>query len=78
LDLYSVERMMSGPDARELRDAIDELANALQGAVGQVAMLRQQMKTTCDYAFAVDVAIARAVTALKRLRPPSGPGRGER
>jgi hypothetical protein len=73
LDLYSVEPMMTGVDAREVAAVTEELANALHAAVGLTAMLRQQMKTTTEYAFAVDVAIARAVTALKRLQPQSGP-----
>ena len=69
---------MSRPNPEEVGAVIEELANAPQGAVGLTAMLRQQMKTTTECAFAVDVEIARAVTVLKRLQPPAGPGRGQR
>jgi hypothetical protein len=66
---------MSRPNPEELGTVIEELANALQAALGLAAMVRRQMRTVADDAFAVDVAIARAVTALKRLQPPpSGPG----
>ena len=64
---------MSRPNLEELGAVVEELANALQGAMGLTAMLRQLVKTTADEAFAVDVAIARAVTALKRLQPSSAP-----
>jgi hypothetical protein len=69
---------MTGRDAREPRTVLDELANALQGAVGLTALLRQHAKIAADDAFAVDVAIARAVTALRRLQPPSGPAGDEK
>ena len=69
---------MSRPNPEEVGAVIGELANALQAAVGLTAMLRQQVKTMTEYAFAVDVAIARAVTALKRLQPTAGPGRSQR
>jgi hypothetical protein len=67
---------MSRPNAEELGAVIDEVANALQAALGLAAMVRRQMKTIADDAFAVDVAIARAVTAAERLQ--SEPGGGER
>ena len=68
---------MSRPNPEKVAAAIEELANALQGVVGLTAMLRQQVKTTAEYAFAVDGAIARIVTALRRLHPLLGPGGGE-
>jgi hypothetical protein len=68
---------MSRPNSEEVGAVIEELTNALQAALGLAAMVRRQMKTIADDAFAVDVAIARAVTAVKRLQPPSGPGGGK-
>ena len=68
---------MSRPNPEELGAVFDELVNALQAALGLAAMMRRQMRTIADDSFAVDVAIARAVTALKRLQPPSGPTRGK-
>ena len=69
---------MSRPNPEELGAAIGEVANALQAALGLAALLRQQAQTTADDAVTLDGAIARAVAALKRLHPPSGPGATER
>ncbi len=63
---------MSPRNARELRALIDELANALQGAVGLVALLRREAQATSNDAVALEGAITRAMSAVKRLQPPSG------
>jgi hypothetical protein len=68
---------MSRPNSEEVGAVIEELTNALQAALGLAAMVRRKMKTIADDAFAVDVAIARAVTAAKRLQPRSEPGGGK-
>jgi hypothetical protein len=69
---------VSRPNSEHLGAVIEELANALQGAVGLAALLRQHAQTTADDAIALDGAIVRAVTALKRLQAGSGPGGRER
>jgi len=67
---------MTGANSEQLRAAIQELANALQGAVGLAALVRQQRQTAADDALALDAAITRGVAALKRLQP-SGDTAGE-
>lgn len=54
---------------RELRAAIDELANALQGAIGLSAQLRREAQQTAVDAVALEGTVARAVGVLKRLQP---------
>ena len=66
------------PTVRELRAVIDELANALQGAVGLAALLRREAQTTADDAVKLEGIIARAASALKRAQPRPEPGRGGR
>jgi hypothetical protein len=61
---------MTAPDARELRMVLDELANALQGAVGMAALLRRQAQTTTDDVIRLEDAITRSAAALRRLQPP--------
>jgi thioesterase domain-containing protein len=68
---------MSLRNVRELRVVIDELANAIQGAVGLAALVRRQAQTTADDAIKLEGVIARAASTLKRAQP-SGPGRGGR
>ena len=69
---------MSPVHPRELRAVLDELANALQGAVGLAALLRRNAKTMADDAVQVEGVIARSASALKRLQPGSGRSRGGR
>jgi len=64
--------------AREIRAVLADVANALQGAVGLAAHVRRNAQTVADDAVALEAAIGRAVSALKRLQPRSGPGRGRR
>ena len=60
------------------RQVVDQLANALQLAIGLAAQVRRNAQTTADDAVALEGAIARAVSALTRVQPRSGPERGER
>lgn len=58
------------PTARELRAVLADIANALQGAAGLVALLRWNTQNCADDAVALEAAIGRTVSALKRLQPP--------
>jgi hypothetical protein len=58
------------PSARELRAVLADVANALPGAAGLAAHLRRDTHITADDAVALEAAIGRAVSALKRLQPP--------
>jgi hypothetical protein len=58
------------PIPRELRATLDEVANALQRAIGLTTTLRHGAQGTADDAVALEAAISRAVTALRRLQPP--------
>ena len=64
------------PSAREIRAVLADMANALQGAVGLAALMRRNAQTVADDAVALEAAIGRAVSALRRLQPRSGLGRG--
>ena len=67
---------MSPRDRRILRRVIDEVAHALQHAIGLATAQRRQSQTTADEAVELEAAIGRAVSALKRLQPPrKGGGR---
>jgi hypothetical protein len=68
---------VSRPNVEELRAVINELANAVQGAVGLAALIRQQTQAAADNTLALDAAIARAVAALKRLQPASRAAGGQ-
>ena len=57
---------------------VDDLANALQVAIGKAALVRRNAQTTADEAILLEGSIARAVSALKRLQPRSGPKRARR
>ena len=65
---------MSPRDRIVLRRVIDELANALQTAIGLATAQRRQTQTTADDAVALEAAIGRAVLALKRLQPRTKAG----
>ena len=62
---------MSPRDRVVLQRVIDDLANALQAAIGLATGLRRQTQDTADDAVALEAAVGRAVSALKRLQPPS-------
>ena len=66
---------MSPRNRRVLRRVIDDLANALQTAIGLATTQRRQTQTTADEAVELEAAIGRAVSALKRLQPPGKGGR---
>jgi len=63
---------------RELRAVVGELANALQGVAGLATLLRHNSQATVDDAIALEAAVGRAVSALKRLQPRAGSTRGQR
>lgn len=69
---------MSPVQPRELRAVIDEVANALQGAVGLSALLRRNAQATADDAVTLEGVVARAASALKRLQPSSRRSKGGR
>ena len=52
-----------------VRQVVDDIANALQAAIGVATLLRRQSQTVADDAVALEAAIGRAVTALRRLQP---------
>lgn len=66
------------PTIREIRTVLEDVANALQGAVGLAAHVRRNAQTVADGAIALEAAIGRAVSALKRLQPPAGTQRRTR
>jgi hypothetical protein len=55
---------------RQIRTIVDELANALQGVAGLATLLRRNTQTAADDTVALEAAVGRAVSALKRLQPP--------
>jgi hypothetical protein len=69
---------MSGPDAVLWRQVVDDLANALQVAIGKAALVRRNAHTTAEDAALLEESITRAVSALKRLQPCPGLGKGRR
>ncbi len=66
---------MSPSDHVVLRGVIDEVAHALQIAIGLATRLRRNSQDTVDDAVALEAAIGRAVAALKRLQPSTRGGR---
>jgi hypothetical protein len=66
---------MSPRDRLVFRRVIDELANALQTAIGLATELRRNSQDTADGAVSLEAAIGRAVSALRRLQPPNKGGR---
>jgi hypothetical protein len=66
---------MSPRDRRVLRQAVDDLAHALQIAIGLATMVRRTMQDTADDAVTLEAAIGRAVSALRRLQPRGKGGR---
>jgi hypothetical protein len=51
------------------RHVVEELANAMQVAIGCAAQVRRSAQTTADEAMQLEASIARAVKALKSAQP---------
>jgi hypothetical protein len=66
---------MSPRARRVVRHAIDDLAHALQMAIGLATAVRRTTQETADDAVTLDAAVGRAVSALRRLRPRGTGGR---
>jgi len=60
------------PRDPQLRSIIDELAKAVQTAIGLATRLRRETQAITDDAVSLEAAIGRAVLALKRLQPRRG------
>jgi hypothetical protein len=60
------------PRDQAVRRVVDDLAHALQVAVGLATHLRRESQTTVDDPVALETAIGRAVSALKKLQPSPG------
>jgi hypothetical protein len=69
---------MSPADVQQLRAVLDEVANALQGAVGLAALIRRNTQNVADDAVKLEAAIGRAAVALRRVQPHGGPRRAKR
>jgi hypothetical protein len=63
---------MSPRDRAVLRRAIDDLAHALQHAIGLATAMRRGTQETADAAVQLEAAIGRAVFALRLLQPRTG------
>jgi hypothetical protein len=48
---------------------IDDIANALQHAIGLGTRIRRDTQETADEAVMLEAAVGRAVSALRRLQP---------
>ena len=72
------EPIVKARDAVLWSKVVDDLANALQVAIGKAALVRRNAQTTADEAFLLEGSIAGAVTTLKRLQPGSTHGRRRR
>ena len=66
---------MSPRDLVVLRHVLDDVANALQQAIGLATPLRRQTQDTAEDAVELEAAIGRAVDALRRVRPIARGGR---
>jgi hypothetical protein len=60
---------MTSANRRQLHAVLDELANALQAALGLATHLRRNAQTIADDAVALETAVGRAVSVLKRAQP---------
>ena len=63
---------MSPRDSVLWRQIVDDLANALQVAIGRAAQVRRNAETTAKEAVLLEGSIARAVSVLKRMQQPKG------
>jgi hypothetical protein len=59
---------------KDMKQVLDEIANALQTAAPLSTALRQGLGDAADNALKLEGAIARAASALRRLQP----GRSDR
>jgi hypothetical protein len=60
---------VSPRDRPVVRQVIDDVANALQTAIGLATAQRRNTQDTADDMVRLEAAIGRAVSALKRLQP---------
>jgi len=60
------------PDTANLREVVDELANALQTAIFLAGKLATSLRADVHDADVLHASIARATAALQRLRPSGG------
>jgi hypothetical protein len=67
---------MKASDAVVWREVVDELANALEVAIGFAAQVRRSAQTTADDAVRLEGSIARAVSVLKRIQSARGSRKG--
>jgi len=67
---------MKSRDAVVWREVVDELANALEVAIGFAAQVRRNARTTADDAVRLEGSIARAVAVLKRIQSARGSRKG--
>ena len=51
------------------RAVLDDVANALQAAIGLASHVRRNAQTAVDDAVALETAVGRALSALRRLQP---------
>ena len=65
---------MTSPEPEQLRNVIDDLANALQTAIVLAAELATSLRADAHDGDVLYDAIGRATAALQRLRP-NGTGR---
>ena len=56
------------------QQVVEDLANALQVAIGRAALVRCNAETTTEEAALLEASIGRAVSALKRLQTRSKSG----
>ena len=66
---------MSPRDRVAIRQVVEELTDALQRAIGLATDVRREAQGTADHAVALEAAIGRAVSALRRLQPTDKSGR---
>ena len=59
-------------DAVVWRQVVDELANALEVAIGFAAQVRRNAQTTADVAPRLEDSIVRAVSVLNRIQSARG------
>jgi hypothetical protein len=63
---------MTPSDVQQLRAALDEAANALQGAVGLAALVSRNAQGVADDAVQLEAAVNRAAMALRSVQPRGG------
>ena len=63
---------MTRPPARQVREGFDRVAHRLQAASRLATRLRRTAQASANAAVDLEAVIGRAVTAMKRLQPPTG------